>query len=198
MKTFNIPFTLDIYMEDNFVQEETHTFKLSEKEVRQVAEAMDAIGGYPVEMCSLTRLEDRIIEDYIMYLTQVLPEDTDWDSLRVEIPDEMPEELVLAAESYIREKGADIAYYIQKDDEEIRRETAYAVSAKAFRDIMTAAASVRTEPTDFDQLRVLFPESYKEIRNLVLSNASVDCMTQFGREYPVVLKEFPSQVYLSL
>lgn len=195
-----IPFSYNVYVNnDLFRCNETVTLSLSEKEIRQVAAIMDGNGGHPVEMAALESLTEKIEENiYVSRLQESLPDDADLDSVFVQLQEKMPEELVEAADQYVRLKSVTIAYYFQKDGEEIKREGEFGISPTEFNAMRKAVLSGETRETDFALLKDLFPEEHRMVADLVEEWAFKESVTQFGRPLPIKLKEFPYQVYVNL
>ena len=175
------------------------TIGLSEKEIRHIAAVMDKNGGHPVEMAALESLTDKIEEDIFMNkIPELLPEEVELDNIYVQIQGKMPDELVEAADRYVRMKTVSITYYLQKDGEEIKREAGFGISPADFNAMRKAILSGETRETDFALLKDLFPGEYRRVAELVEEWAFKECVTQFGRPLPTTLKEFPYQVYISL
>lgn len=195
----NITFSFAVLNGSEIIAQEILTIGLSDREIRHTAAVMDKNGGYPVEMAALENLTDKILEEiYVNKLPELLPEDAELDNIFVQIQGKMPDELVEAAERYIHLKNVTIAYYLQKDGEEIKREAGFGISPAEFNAMRKAILSEETRETDFDLLKVLFPEEYRKVAELVEEWAYKESVTQFGRPLPVNLKEFPYQVYVNL
>lgn len=195
----DITFSYDVINGSEIIAQETITVSLSEKEIRQVAAIMDGNGGHPVDIAALESLTEKIEEDiYANKLQEILPEDVDHDNIFVKLQEKMPEELVEAADQYVRLKDVTIAYYFQKDGEEIKREGEFGISPAEFNAMRKAVLSGETRDTDFALLKDLFPEEYRKVTDLVEEWAFKESVTQYGRPLTVTLKEFPYQVYVNL
>ena len=197
--TNTIPFSYSALNGNETVAQEILTVELSEKELRQVAAVMDANGGHKVELCALEKLTERLLDEiFIKQLPQILPEDTEWDDIFVQLQEEMPKELVEAADEYVRLKNVTISYYIQKDGAEIKREGEFGISPKAFAAMKKTAVSEESRDSDFGLMKKLSPKEYDEVAELVKEYAFKECVRDFGQGFPAVLKEFPYQVYTNL
>ena len=195
----DITFSYDVINGSEIIAQETITVSLSEKEIRQVASAMDGNGGHPVEMAALESLTSKIEEDiYVNRLQRLIPDDADLDNVFVKLQEKMPAELVETADQYVRLKNVTIAYYLQKDGEEIKREGEFGISPTEFNAMRKAVLSGETRETDFALLKDLFPEEHRMVADLVEEWAFKESVTQFGRPLPIKLKEFPYQVYVNL
>ena len=195
----DISFSYDVINGSEIIAQETITVSLSEKEIRQVASTMDKNGGHPVEMAALEILTEKIEENiYVNKLPELLPEDADLDNVFVKLQEKMPEELVEVADQYVRLKNVTIAYYLQKDGEEIKREAAFGISSAEFNAMRKAILSGETRETDFALLEDLFPEEFQKVADLVEEWAYKESVTQYRRPLPTTLKEFPYQVLTNL
>jgi len=195
----NISFSFSVYNRNEIIAQETMNYNVSEKQLREVAVVMDGNGGHRVELCALedliTALEEEI---YVKLLPDIVPEDVDYDNIYVQIQENMPEDLVAAADEFVRMKEVTIAYYIQKDGTELKREGLFGISPKEYNAMRKTALSEEVRDTDFGLMKRLFPDEYYGIAELVEENAFKECVRDFGQGYPAVLKEFPYQVFLNL
>lgn len=194
-----IPFSYTVLSGNDIIAQEIISVKLTEKELRQVAEVMDANGGHQVELCALEKLSEKLLDDiFIKQLPETLPEDTDWDNIFVQLQEDMPQELVEAAGQYVQMKSVTFVYYIQKDGTELKREGEFGISPKAFAAMRKTAVSEESRTTDYELMQKLFPKEYEEVTELVKEYAFKECVRDFGQGFPTVLKEFPYQVYTNL
>jgi len=197
--TKTISFSFNVLNGNEIIAQETLNYPVSEKQLREVAAVMDGNGGHRVELCALEELTDALEEEiYVHRLPEILPEDTDYDGIFVQLQEDMPEDLVAAADEYVRLKEVTIPYYIQKDGAEIKREMLFGISAKEYNAMRKATLSEEERDSDFGLMKRLFPEEYFKVSELVEENAFKECVRDFGQGYPVVLKEFPYQVFLNL
>ena len=197
--TKTISFSFDVYRENEIIAQETLNYKVTEKQLREVAAVMDGNGGHWVDLCALESLTTTLEEEiYVHRLPEILPEDTDYDGIFVQLQEDMPEDLVAAADEYVRLKEVTIPYYIQKDGIETKKEMLFGISAKEYNTMRKTAVSEEERDTDFGLMKRLFPEEYYKVAELVEENAFKECVRDFGQGYPVVLKEFPYQVFLNL
>ena len=195
----NISFSFSVYNRNEIIAQETLNYTVSEKQLHEVAAVMDGNGGHRVDLCALESLTTSMEEEiYVHRLSEILPEDTDYDGIFVKFQEEMPEELVAAADEYVRLKEVTIGYYIQKDGAEIKREMLFGISAKEYNAMRKTAISEEERDTDFGLMKRLFPEEYYKVAGLVEENAFKECVRDYGQAYPVVLKEFPYQVFMNL
>lgn len=197
--TKTISFSFNVLNGNEIIAQETLNYKVNESQLRDVAAVMDGNGGHLVYLCALEGLTTALEEEiYVHRLPEILPEDTDYDGIFVQLQEDMPEELVAAADEYVRLKEVTIAYYIQKDGAEIKREMLFGVSAKEYNAMRKASVSEEERDTDFGLMKRLFPEEYYKVAGLVKENAFKECVRDYGQAYPVVLKEFPYQVFMNL
>lgn len=197
--TKTITFSFNVLNGNEIIAQETLNYKVAEQQLREVAAVMDGNGGHRVDLCALESLTAALEEEiYVHRLPEILSEDTDYDGIFVHLQEDMPEDLVAAADEYVRLKEVTIPYYIQKDGAEIKREMLFGISAKEYNSMRKAALSEEERETDFNLMKRMFPEEYFKVTELVEENAFKECVRDFGQGYPVVLKEFPYQVFLNL
>ena len=60
------------------------------------------------------------------------------------------------------------------------------------------ALSEENRDSDFALMKKLFPKEYFNVAELVEENGYKECVRDFGQGYPVVLREFPFQVFINL
>lgn len=160
---------------------------------------MDENGGHRVELCALAGLKDALEEEIFMnQINDILPEDASCEDIYVELQEEMPEELVMAADEYVRLKEVTISYYIQKDGNEIKREGEFGISPKEYNAMRKTAVSEEERDTDFGLMSRLFPDEYHKVSELVEEYVFKECVRDLGQGFPAILKEFPYQVFMNL
>lgn len=197
--TKTISFSFTVLNGNEMIAQENLDYKVSDKQLGEVAAVMDGNGGHRVELCALENLTTALEEEiYVKRVPELVPEDVDYDNIYVQLQEEMPEDLVAAADEYVKMKEVTIAYYIQKDGAEIKREMLFGISPKSYNAMRKAALSEEERNTDFGLLKRLFPEAYYEVAELVEENAFKECVRDFGQGFPVVMKEFPYQVFINL
>ena len=197
--TKTISFSFNVFNGNEIIAQDTMKFKLSEKELREVAAVMDGNGGHRVDLCDLEKLTAVIEEDiYVNHIPELVPEDVDYEDVYVQLQEEMPEELVTAADEFVRLKEVTIVYYIQKDGEELKRDGQFGISPKDYAAMKRTALSEEYRESDFDLMKKLFPKEYHNIAELVEENGYKECVRDFGQGFPVVLREFPFQVFVNL
>lgn len=197
--TKTISFSYEVLNGNTLIALESISAKLSEKELREVAAVMDNNGGHRVELCALEGLVARLEEEiYTMKLPKQLPEDTEWENIFVQLQQNMPEDLVAAADEFVRLKEVSIPYYIRRNMAEERREAKFGVSSKEYNAMKKVALSEERKETDFETMKALFPGEYHKIAELVEEWGYKECVRDFGQGFPIVLKEFPFEVFINL
>ena len=103
--TKTISFSFNVLNGNEIIAQETLNYKVNESQLRDVAAVMDGNGGHLVDLCALEGLTTALEEEiYVHRLPEILPEDTDYDGIFVQLQEDMPEELVAAADEYVRLK----------------------------------------------------------------------------------------------
>lgn len=197
--TKTISFSFNVFNGNEIIAQDTLKYKLSEKELREVAAVMDGNGGHRVDLCALEKLTAVIEEEiYVNRLPDYVPEDVDYEDVYVQLQEEMPEELVMAADEFVRLKEVTIVYYILKDGEELKRDGQFGISPKDYAAMKRTALSEEDRESDFSLMKKLFPKEYHNVAELVEENGYKECVRDFGQGFPVVLREFPFQVFMNL
>ena len=99
----------------------------------------------------------------------------------------MPDELLQAAENYVKHKEVNIIYYFEVEGEEKTGNALVRLPSASYRAMVEAARTKPSETEDFAHLKDTCPEVYDEVKKLVANEAG-DAITNF------ILKEFPYQV----
>ena len=197
--TKTISFSFNVFNGNEIIAQDSLNYKLSEKELREVAAVMDGNGGHRVDLCALEKLTAAIEEEiYVNSLPEIIPEDVDLEGVYVQLQESMPEELVSAADEFVRLKEVTIVYYIQKNGEELKREGQFGISPKDYAAMKKTALSEDDRESDFALMKKLFPREYHNVAELVEENGYKECVRDFGQGYPVVLREFPFHVFVNL
>ena len=197
--TKTISFSFNVFNGNEIIAQDSLNYKLSEKELREVAAVMDGNGGHRVDLCALEKMTAAIEEEiYVNSLPEIIPEDVDLEGVYVQLQESMPEELVSAADEFVRLKEVTIVYYIQKNGEELKREGQFGISPKDYAAMKKTALSEDDRESDFALMKELFPKEYHNVAELVEENGYKECVRDFGQGYPVVLREFPFQVFINL
>ena len=197
--TKTISFSFNVCNGNEIIAQDSMKYKISEKELREVAAVMDGNGGHRVDLCALERLTAAIEEDiYVNHIPELVPDDVDYENVYVQLQEEMPEELVSAADEFVRLKAVTIVYYILKDGKELKREGQFGISPKDYAAMKKTALSEENRDSDFALMKKLFPKEYFNVAELVEENGYKECVRDFGQGYPVVLREFPFQVFINL
>ena len=192
--TKTISFSFDILNGNEIIARETVNYKVTEKQLREIAVVMDGNGGHRVDLCALEGLTDALEEEiYIHRISEILPGVTDYDGIFVQLQEKMPDELVEAADEFVRMKDVTIPYYIQKDGTEIKREMLFGVSPKEYNAMRKTALSEEERDTDFGLMKRIFPEEYYKVAESVEENAFKECVRDFGQGSRLWSKSFPTR-----
>ena len=135
---------------------------------------------------------------YVNHIPELVPDDVDYENVYVQLQEEMPEELISTADEFVRLKEVTIVYYILKDGKELKREGQFGISPKDYAAMKKTALSEENRDSDFALMKKLFPKEYFNVAELVEENGYKECVRDFGQGYPVVLREFPFQVFINL
>jgi len=198
-RTVEILVNYRVYKGEEMVADEMLKHSVTDEEIKEVAAIMERNGGYPVEMRELEKLSDQILEDiYIDEITRLYPDEEDYDDYYVELNEVMPQNLLMAAQQYIKYKDVDVTFYLDVEGSEVSSSFLLRVTQNAFDKMREVAKSGPHYKSDFDVLKEQAPEAYKEMSDLIFEWAYKLCIRDYGEAKPCVLKEFPYQVYENL
>ena len=199
LKTVEVLVNYRVYKGEERVANETLKRTITDKEIKEVASIMERNGGYPVKMCELESLSNQIIEDiYIDEVTSLFPDEEEYDDYYVELDENMPQDLLMAAQRYVKYKDVDVSFYLDVDGSEVRSSFLLRITQNAFDKMSEAVLSGPHDKSDFDVLKEHAPEAYKEMTDLIFEWAYKLCIRDYGEAKPCILKEFPYQVYENL
>ena len=200
MKTTKVCFNYFIYDgDDEEVANDLLELELDKENLMEVASIMEEHGGYPVEMCELQSLESWILDTiYEDEFERLFPDVEDFDGYYVEIAQDMPQELILAAQEYIKYRDVDQTFYLDMNGTEVKSSFLLRVSQSAFDKMREAVLSGPHDKSDFEVLKEQAPDAYQEISELVFEWAFKYSVREYGEPKLCILKEFPYQVYENL
>ena len=194
-----IYFPDEIYKDGELVEKALTDKDFEEEDLKAVAEVLEKHGGYAVEMCELQELSEELTETiYTQELEEFFPDEDDCSCFEVCLCEEMPVELIEAADKYVKYKDVDQDFYLDVDGEEVKSSFLLRISNDAFCKMKKIVTSGSYEKSDFDMLKELEPEAYQEVAELVFEWAFKYSMRVYDAEKPCVLKNFPYQVYDNL
>ena len=194
-----IYFPYEIYKDGELVEKALTDKDFEEEDLKAVAEVLEKHGGYAVEMCELQELSQELTETiYTQELEEFFPDEDDCSCFEVCLCEEMPVELIEAADKYVKYKDVDQDFYLDVDGEEVKSSFLLRISNDAFCKMKKIVTSGSYEKSDFDMLKELEPEAYQEVAELVFEWAFKYSMRVYDAEKPCVLKNFPYQVYDNL
>lgn len=182
MKTFEVIFPYDVLYDGGFTFSEMIKVKLSEKDILAAADKFRKNGGFPVELCALESIVEKVEEEiYTGDLYTHFEDDCDYELISVELAPQIPQELVDAVEQYLDTKDVTLACYSEKDGKEEQRMERVTISKDAFNTMHGIVELGRNDKTDFGLLKELFPDIYEQVKAL----------SPAGSE----LREFPFEIY---
>ena len=194
-----IYFPYEIYKDGELVEKALTDKDFEEEDLKAVAEVLEKHGGYAVEMCELQELSEELTETiYTQELEEFFPDEDGCSCFEVCLCEEMPVELIEAADKYVKYKDVDQDFYLDVDGEEVKSSFLLRISNDAFCKMKKIVTSGSYEKSDFDMLKELEPEAYQEVAELVFEWAFKYSMRVYDAEKPCVLKNFPYQVYDNL
>ena len=198
-ESVTIYFPYEIYKDGELVEKALTDKDFEEEDLKAVAEVLEKHGGYAVEMCELQELSEELTETiYTQELEEFFPDEDDCSCFEVCLCEEMPTELIEAADKSVKYKDVDQDFYLDVDGEEVKSSFLLRISNDAFCKMKKIVTSGSYDKSDFDMLKELEPEAYQEVAELVFEWAFKYSMRVYDAEKPCVLKNFPYQVYDNL
>lgn len=196
-KTANVNFSYSVFNANGEeVISDMVTMNLCENDLQEVAEVMKSNGGYPVEMVELISLSDMLYDRIMMdEVERRFPDEENYGDWSCQIQEDMPAELIAAADQYVNYKDVDVTYYIWRNAMEERGIFKTAIPREEFNVLQDSVRSNTTGENDFDHLKKFAPEIYDKLAGSIIESINIDCIKEFGRTFPLSLREFPYQIY---
>ena len=191
-----VSFSFDVFNHGELVKNDILEITLNDRIIREVANVMAENGGHPVEMCALTKLCDLLFDKiFIDKISEILPDEEDYEGVDVKIQEQMPKDLVSAAEQYATTKDVHVDYNYFIEGKRLKETVGIQVSNETFyamRDMVLSDASGRAL---FDSLRLEKPEAYNEVFDLISEWAYKRGVRDEGAPRIAMLKDFPLEVF---
>ena len=187
--TFKVDYEVYNVNTDETIDRKSMWVEVTDRQIRELAQVMENNGGYAPEFSVFQHVYDYLCEECFMdYQENYAPDDEDfWDIYSIDLGEQLPDELLQAAEKYVRYKEVDIVYYYENDGEGKTGNAHVQLPSATY---CTMVEAVRTKPSereDFAHLKETSPEVYDEVKKLVANEAG-SAITNF------ILREFPYQV----
>lgn len=197
--TTAVSFSYEIRKNGEIIEHPMIDVEITQNEIQEVASIIENNGGYPVDMCELQSLSERIYEIlFVDELTDRFPEEENFDSYEVILDEKAPEELIEKADELVKFKDVDQTFYLIVDGEEKSNSFLLQISNNAFRKMKEIAMNPAEGKTDFESLKEREPEVYAEVTGLIFEWAYKRSIHDYGEPKECILKEFPYQVYESI
>ena len=197
MKNISIPFSFTLFNGESILCSDIFNASLTEADVKAVASAMmQRNGGHPVELVDAGTITDKIVDQIIGdVLVERFPDLESYDAVYVELQEDMPAELVAAADKFISSKSADVKYYATVDGKAYYGVAPLGLKPEVFNAMVKAASKGHDGLSDFDFLKQESPEAYELILDWTKEWAFKENMTGHGVMVDAEIREFPYQVY---
>lgn len=194
--TTTISFGYELFNADQKVAVDTIDVELTVIDLQHVAHVMEAHGGYAVEMCELEELCTMIYDQFFESdVFDLLPEEENFEEYRMELDPVMPQELVEAADPWVRFKTVDQPYYLDVDGKQVQQYASLRITAATFGKMLQVARSAPHASSDCEVLREQAPEAYNEVSAAVQAVARQYCIDRYKAPKPCTLRELAWQVY---
>ncbi len=187
--TFSVDYEVYNVNTNETIDRKTMEVELTDKQLQEMAKVMENNGGFAPEFSVFQHVYDYLCEECFMdYQENYAPDDDEfWEKNSIDLGEQLPDELLQAAEKYVKHKEVNIIYYNEEEGEEKTGNALVRLPSATYRAMVEAARTKPSEKEDFAHLKDTCPEVYDEVKKLVANEAG-DAMTNF------ILKEFPYQV----
>ena len=187
--TFSVDYEVYNVNTNETVDRKSMEVEVTDKQLREMAKVMENNGGFAPEFSVFQHVYDYLCEECFMdYQENYAPDDEDfWDIYSIDLGDSLPDELLQAAEKYVRYKEVDIVYYYENDGEGKTGNALVQLPSATYRAMVEAARTKPSEREDFAHLKETFPHVFDEVMLLVAKETG-------GGKANFILREFPYQV----
>ena len=195
----SVLFPYELRKDGKVIEDSMLQVEVTQAEIKEIAKKMESNGGFPVDTCELTNLSNRIYDTlYIDVLTEKFPGEENFDNYEFYLCDRVPEELIEKAEEFVMGKVVDQNFYLMVDGEEVRSSLNMGISHNAFQKMKEVIQKGPFDLSDFDRLKLYYPNVYEEVAGLILEWAYKYCIREYNEEKECILKEFSYQIYEDL
>ena len=162
---------------------------VTEKQLREMAKVIEDNGGFAPEFSVFQEVYDYLCEECFMDNQEnYAPDDEEfWEKHSIDFDEQLPDELLQAAEKYVKFKEVNIIFYYEEDGEENNGNALVQLPSATYWAMVEEAKTKPSEIEDFEHLKDTCPKIYEDVKKLVANEAG-DAKTNF------FLKEFPYQV----
>ena len=174
---------------DETIDRKSMEVEVTDKQLREMAKVMENNGGFAPEFSVFQDVYDYLCEECFMdYQENYAPDDEEfWEQNSIDLGEQLPDELLQAAEIYVKHKEVNIIYYYEEEGAEKTGNALVQLPSATYQAMVEAAKTKLSEKEDFAHLKDTCPKVYDEVKKLVANEAG-DAITDF------ILKEFPYQV----
>lgn len=157
-------------------------------QLREMAKVMENNGGYAPEFSAFLNIYGYLAEECINnYQEYYAPDDDEfWEKNTVDLGEELPEELLQAAEKYVKYKEVNIILFYEEEEEKTGN-TLVKLPTATFWTMVEAVKTKTSERDDFAHLKELPQKIFDEVKLLVAKKAG-------NANADFILKDFPYQV----
>lgn len=196
--TTSVSFSYEIRKNGEVIEQSMIEMEITQNEIQKVADIMECNSGYPVEMCGLQSLSDRIYDSLYIELSDKFLDEENFEDYEIILDEKVPDELTEKADELVKFKDVDQTFYLIVDGEEKSCSFLLQISNNVFRKMREVAMNPTEGKSDFDSLKEREPEVYAEVAGLIFEWAYKRSIRDYDESKECVLKEFPYQVYESI
>ena len=184
--TFSVDYEVYDLNTDETIDRKSMEVEVTDKQLREMAKVMENNGGFAPEFSVFQDVYDYLCEECFMdYQENYAPDDEEfWEQNSIDLGEELPDELLQAAEIYVKHKEVNIIYYYEEEGVEKTGNALVQLPSATYQAMVEAAKTKLSEKEDFTHLKDTCPKVYDEVKKLVANEAG-DAITDF------ILKESP-------
>ena len=188
-KTFSVDYEVYNVNTNETVDRKRMEVELTDKQLQEMGKVMENNGGFAPEFSVFQHVYDYLCEESFKdYQEKYAPNDDEfWEKNSIDLGEQLPDELLQAAEKYVKHKEVNIIYYYEEEGEEKNGNALVWLPSATYQAMVETVRTKPSEKEDFAHLKDTCPNVYNEVKKLVANEAG-DAMTNF------ILKEFPYQV----
>jgi hypothetical protein len=149
--TFSIDYEVYNVNTDETIDRKTMEVELTDKQLREMAKVMENNGGFAPEFSVFQHVYDYLCEECFMdYQENYAPDDDEfWEKNSIDLGEQLPDELLQAAEKYVRHKEVNIIYYYEVEEEEKTGNALVRLPSATYQAFVEATMTKTTKKSDF-------------------------------------------------
>ena len=165
--TFSVDYEVYDLNTDETIDRKSMEVEVTDKQLREIAKVMENNGGLAPEFSVFQDVYDYLCEECFMdYQENYAPDDEEfWEQNSIDLGEELPDELLQAAEIYVKHKEVNIIYYYEEEGVEKTGNALVQLPSATYQAMVEAAKTKLSEKEDFAHLKDTCPKVYDEVKS---------------------------------